>query len=171
MIRAGARAVAGWRMAAVAAVSLSAAWGCRDAVGPTAAPPEVQALGDTLVGERRSSGNVEFLAFAMPVQVRNTTGAALRFEECATVVEQQAAPGSWRRAWSPLCAFSPSNVDIAPGETRLFVMEVHAVLSGPSAPQGDGAVQTGAVRAQVALTGPAGAVSAATNAVVLRVPK
>lgn len=92
-------------------------------------------------------------------------------EECATVVEQQAAPGSWRRAWSPLCAFSPSNVDIAPGETRLFVMEVHAVLSGPSAPQGDGAVQTGAVRAQVALTGPAGAVSAATNAVVLRVPK
>lgn len=165
------RAVQGWRVAVVSAVCLASAVGCRDAVGPSASAPEAQVVGDTLVGERRNSGNVAFLAFAVPVQVRNTTGAALRFDECATVVEQQATPGTWRRAWSPLCAFSPSNVDIAPGETRLFVMEVHAVLNGPSGDSGDGAVKTGAVRAQVALTGPDGATFAATNAVVLRVPE
>ncbi len=158
-------------MAAVAGVCMSAAWGCRDAVGPTAVQPEVQALGDTLVGERRSAGNMEFLAFVVPVRVRNTTGATLRFDECATVVEQQPTSGTWRRAWSPLCPFSPRDVDIAPGETKLFVMEVQAALSGPSAASGDEAVRTGAVRAQVALTGPAGALSTTTNAVVLRVPE
>jgi hypothetical protein len=158
-------------MAAVAAVCLSAALGCRDAVGPTAAQPDVQVLGDTLVGERRSSGNVSFLAFVVPVRVHNTTGTTLRFDECATVVEQQSGPGTWRRAWSPLCPFSPSDVDIAPGETKLFVMEVQAALSGPTSPPGNEAVRTGVVRAQVALTGPVGAVSAATNAVVLRVPE
>lgn len=158
-------------MVAVAAVCMSAAWGCRDAVGPTAAQPEVLALGDTLVGERRSSGNVEFLAFVVPVRVHNTTGATLRFDECATVVEQQSAPRDWRRAWSPLCPFSPSDVDIAPGETKLFVMEVQAALSGPSTPSGAEAVRTGHVRAQVALTSPAGALFATTNAVVLRVPE
>lgn len=165
------RVGAGWRVAVVSAVCLAAVVGCRDAVGPVAAAPDVRLLGDTLVGDRRQSGNVSFLAFAVPVEVRNTTSGALRFEECATVVEQQSAPGNWRRAWSPLCALSPSDVDIAPGETRLFVMEVHAALSGPSAPVWEGAAQTGAVRAQVSLTSPAGEVKAATNAVILRVPE
>jgi len=94
------RVGAAWRIAAVSAFSLATVVGCRDAVAPVAAAPEVEVLGDTLVGDRRQSGTVSYLAFAMPVKVRNTTGAALRFEECATVVEQQTAPGNWRRAWS-----------------------------------------------------------------------
>jgi len=165
------RIQAGRRVAVVSAFCLAVVVGCRDAVGPVAAAPDVRLLGDTLVADRRQSGNVSFLAFAMPVEVRNTTSGALRFESCATVVEQQAAPGSWRRAWSPLCALSPSDMDIAPGERKLFVMEVHAALSGPSDPIWQGAAQTGAVRAQVSLTGPAGEVKAATNAVILRVPE
>jgi hypothetical protein len=165
------RVGAGRRVAVVSAVCLAAVVGCRDAIGPVAAAPDVRLLGDTLVGDRRQSGNVSYLAFAVPVEVRNTTSGALRFEECATVVEQQSAPGNWRRAWSPMCPFSPSGVDIAAGETRLFVMEVQAILAGPSAPVWDGATQTGAVRAQVSLTGSAGELKATTNAVILRVPE
>lgn len=160
-----------WRVAVVSSVCLATAVGCRETAGPSALAPDVQVLGDTLVGERRSPGAVPFLAFAVPVRVHNTTGAVLRFDECATVVEQQSAPGSWRRGWSPLCPFSPSDVDIAPGETKLFVMEVQAPLNGSSALSGDEAIRTGAVRATVALTGPEGALSATTNAVVLRVPE
>ena len=71
------RAVQGWRVAVVSAVCLASAVGCRDAVGPSASAPEAQVVGDTLVGERRNSGNVAFLAFAVPVQVRNVVTTCL----------------------------------------------------------------------------------------------
>jgi hypothetical protein len=144
---------------------------CTDNTGP-APRAHLVVQQDTIAASlNRSVAGEQWIRFTVPVAVRNDGVAPLEIDACAWGIDTpNAAANGWRNAWTPICTLaSGSGVEIQPGQTGQFLVDVGACLSGPCGPGWGGDQVAGTYRMRAALfsaaQGPA--ITAASNAFVL----
>ena len=87
-----------------------------------------------LTAEISSAGGVTWARFQIPATITNAGQTPLRFHGCGGFSVEEAALDA-RTVWSPLCILiSGGAIEVQPGETRHWIVQVSAAISGPGGP-------------------------------------
>jgi hypothetical protein len=93
------------------------------------------------------ANDLTWMQFTLDVSVTNAGAVPIRFEFCASTIEQRVGD-MWTVAWSPICALpgAASPAEVQPGETFRQPVQINAALRGPGAPVWNGSVFPATIR-------------------------
>ena len=119
---------------------------CGDATAPRDPRATVVVRSETVDVIRSVGDGVSWMRFTLPIVIHNDGEHPLRFEYCASAVEQPAADG-WRAVWTPICSLPAGPPgEIQPGESRELDLTVIAAVQRPGAPLWESAEIAGTYR-------------------------